>query len=62
MKHLLLAISLLFVGSVSAQTLLGVDANIKFPTNGTAMDGVNPIVKTTACGPDTNGYALAKAS
>jgi len=62
MKYLLLVLSVFFAGSLMAQTLESTNANIKFPTNGVAMDGVMPLVKTTACGPDTNGYALAKAS
>lgn len=62
MKHFLLAISLLFVGSITAQTLQTTEVNIKLPANRAALDGVNPIIKTTACGPDTNSYALAKAS
>jgi PKD repeat protein len=62
MKQLLLILTVFLAGSLSAQTLEVSNTQIKFPTNGTAMDGVNPTVKTTACGPDTNGYALAKAS
>lgn len=62
MKQLLLVFAVLLAGGISAQTLQSSDAQIKFPTNGAAMDGVNPMIKTTACGPDTNGYALAKAS
>jgi len=62
MKHLLLIVSLILVGSASAQTLQMDNAVIQMPSEASAMNGVNPIVKTTACGPDTNGYALAKAT
>ena len=63
MKQLLLALSVLFAGSISAQTLQSVNADIKSPTNTSAMDGTDPLFKSTAsCGVDTNGYALAKAT
>ncbi|MDG1331277.1 MAG: PKD domain-containing protein [Crocinitomicaceae bacterium] len=62
MKRLLLALTVFIAGSVAAQTLESVDATIKFPTNAAAFDGTDPLLKTTTCGPDTNGYALAKAT
>lgn len=62
MKYLLLTLSMIIVGSISAQTLQSVNANIHLPANTTEMDGVNSLAKTAACGPDTNGYALAKAT
>lgn len=62
MKHLLLIASLILVGSASAQTLQTDNAVIQMPSDASTMNGVNPMVKTTACGPDTNGYALAKAT
>ncbi len=62
MKQFLLIISLILVGSASAQTLQADNAIIQMPSNAAAMNGADPILKTTACGPDTNGYALAKAT
>lgn len=62
MKHLLLLLSVILAGSISAQTLQQVNANITMPTNQAAMNGVFSLTETTACGPDTNGYALAKAT
>ncbi len=62
MKHLLLLLSVIFAGSLSAQTLQQVNADIQMPVNQIFMNGVNSLAKSTACGPDTNGYTLAKAT
>jgi PKD repeat protein len=62
MKHLLLLLSVIFAGTISAQTLQQVNADIEMPVDQTAMNGINSLAKSAACGPDTNGYALAKAT
>ena len=62
MKNLLLLLSVIFAGSISAQTLQQVNADLVMPANQITMNGVNSLAKTTACGVDTNGYALAKAT
>lgn len=62
MKHLLLLISVVLAGSISAQSLQPVNASISMPGNQSAMNGANSLNKITSCTVDTNGYALAKAT
>lgn len=62
MKHLLLLISVVLAGSISAQSLQPVNASIQMPVNQSAMNGANSLNKITSCSVDTNGYALAKAT
>lgn len=62
MKQFLLILSLFVMGSASAQTLQADNALLQMPTDASEMNGINPVFKSTACGPDTNGYALAKAT
>lgn len=62
MKRLLLIFSVIFTGIVSAQTPQTINANIQMPSGQTLMNGSNSVFKAAACGPDTNGYALGKAT
>lgn len=62
MKQLLFGIAIFFIGGISAQTVQQQFVNIQLPANQTSLNGVNSLVKSQSCGPDTNGYTLAKAS
>ena len=62
MKHLLLGLALIFMGTISSQTLQAVNANIQTPVPQASFSGINQLTKSQICGPDTVGYALAKST
>lgn len=53
---------MLFIGSISAQTIQAENVNIQMPANESSINGINNSNKSQSCGPDTIGYTLAKAS
>jgi PKD repeat protein len=63
MKIFLLCLSLILAGSSFAQTLQeAFSSHIQLSNNSIAMDGKNLLTKSVTCGPDTLGYAQAKAT
>lgn len=61
MKYLLTATCFLFLTFGFAQTLTPLNANISFSANTNNQPSMST-AETTACGVDTNGYALFKAT
>lgn len=62
MKHLLLGLTVLFIGSISAQTIQAENVTVQMPEAEPAFNGINDLTKSQNCGPDTIQYSLAKAS
>ena len=50
------------MGYISAQTLQEAYGDIQMPAPQATFSGINSLEKSQACGPDTNGYAMAKAT
>jgi PKD repeat protein len=62
MKTTLLILSILLSSCSFGQLLEVANLTISLPNNVATLDGSSSLAKVQACGPDTNGYFLAKAT